>query len=265
MFGAYVELVVALFDDRAADARSLLDELLDNPPDAPDAARIVTLDDGELGLGQSERYRRFVNDDVQFLLDPVSADERAAAMAVLNPAFDLLRNGAPAVFGEYQALVRELVLVAGRGGPDGLVIGGASTFSLWGALFLNVGQLGDRLTAALSLTHESAHSHVLGLARGGRLVENDDDERYNSPLRRDPRPMEGVAHATYVLARMIYMLRSVIASGRLDTQEIDHAHDRLAQNLSAYDEGMATLLGGARFTPVGATAFEHLQLYMGRR
>jgi HEXXH motif-containing protein len=155
-------------------------------------------------------------------------------------------------------------LVTGREGFDGPVIGGASTFSLWGALFLNVDQLHDRLTAAVALAHEVAHSYLLGLTRGRPLVENDDGERYPSPLRRDPRPMDGIAHATYVLARMIYALRSLVGSGRLDARELVEARNQLQQKRAAYDRGLATVRAHARFTPAGAAAFAQLQLYMGR-
>jgi HEXXH motif-containing protein len=262
IFGAYVDLVTALFDDRTGEAQALLDELLSEDAAAAASLRIVTMDDRELGRGQTERYRRLVNDDVQFVLDPVSAAERAAAAAVLQAALDLLADGAPTVGGEIRGFFREVVLVTNT---EGRGIGGASSFALWGAVLLNTDCLGDRLTAAVALAHEAAHAHLFGLALGGRLVENSDDDRYNSPLRSDPRPMEGIAHAVYVLGRMIFTLRALIDSGALTPAETAQARDQLRVDLAAYDDGLATLLANAQFTPVGSGVFEHLRRYMDAR
>jgi HEXXH motif-containing protein len=259
IFGAYVDLVTALFDDRTGEAQALLDELLSEDPAASASLRVVTMDDGELGRGQTERYRRLVNDDVQFVLEPAPATDRAAATAVLQAAFDLLADGAPTVGGEIRGFFREVVLVTNA---EGRGIGGASSFALWGAVLLNTDCLCDRLTAAVALAHEAAHAHLFGLALGGRLVGNSDDDRYSSPLRSDPRPMEGIAHAVYVLGRMIFTLRALIESGALTPSETAQARDQLRADLAGYDDGLATLLAHAQFTPAGAGALEHLRRYM---
>jgi HEXXH motif-containing protein len=258
IFGAYVELVTALFDDRIDEAKAILDELLSEDAAAA-SLRVVTIDDRELGLGQSERYRRLVNDDVEFVLEPVSGADRVAATAALQAAFDLLADGAPEAGGEFRALFREVVLVTNT---EGRGIGGASSFALWGAVLLNTDCLCDRLTGAVALAHEAAHAHLFGLALGGRLVENSDDERYLSPLRSDPRPMEGIVHAVYVLGRMILTLRALLDSEALTPAETSQARDQLRVDLAAYDDGLATLRTGARFTPAGAGAFADLRRYM---
>ena len=261
LFGAYVDLVLALFDDREDDARALAAELLGAVPFPRESGLVVTLDDGELGRGQAERYARLFIDDLAFDLRPVAGAARAAAEARLAAAFDLLMRGAPDVLAEMRVLVRQVVLVEVAVRPDRIAFGGASTFSLWGALAINADRLGDRLEAAVSLAHEAAHSLLFGLTLGGRLVENDDDQRYPSPLRQDLRPLEGVAHATFVTARMIHTLRALIASGVLTADETALARDRLTTNDDACARGLATVLAHARFTPAGAATFEALRGY----
>jgi HEXXH motif-containing protein len=64
------------------------------------------------------------------------------------------------------------------------------------------------------LTHEAAHSLLLGYTLGAPLVESDPAERFSSPLREDLRPMDGIVHATYVLARMHYIIASSVCSRR---------------------------------------------------
>ncbi|MFI4933216.1 MAG: aKG-HExxH-type peptide beta-hydroxylase [Caulobacterales bacterium] len=264
VFGVYVDLVLALFEERLADGQSLLTELLDTSSKAG-PLRVVNLDDRQLGTGQSARYRRLVGCDILAEINPVEGEAFAEAAELVTAAMELLRDGAPEVLAEFRALIRELVLISVARGTDGLLVGGASTFSLWGAQILNADRLCDRLTTAVSLAHETAHTYLFGLARGGRLVDNDDDERHASPLRREPRPMEGVAHATFVLARMIYVLEALIGSGRLRPEEVPQAHNQLRHSQEAFDDGLATVLAHARFTPAGAAAFAQVQRYMHAR
>ena len=265
LFGAYVELVLAIFAERDAAAESLMEETLTRWAEWPCSAHFVTLDDRDLGRGQSERYRRLLAEEIGCPLEPVADEALAAAAMQLEAAISLLRDAVPDVAAELGALVRQIVLVAPGESADGVVFGGASTFSLWGALVLNADRLGDRLEVAVQLAHETAHCHLFGLALGGRLVENDDADRHPSPLRRDLRPMEGVAHATYVTARMIYALDALIASGRLDADETTRAGAQLDRNEKAYTDGLKTVLAEAQFTTAGAAAFDGLRRFTEAR
>ena len=154
LFGAYVELVLALFAERDDEARALLDELSGSWQAQSESLRIITLDDRDLGQGRAMRYRRLLSDDIACEIEPLGPGAHAGAAEGLAQALDLLRAGAPDVFCELRALVTEIVLVAQGDGPQGFVFAGASTFSLWGALVLNADRFGDRLDVAVSLAHE---------------------------------------------------------------------------------------------------------------
>lgn len=262
LFGCYFELVLALFDEREDEAAALVDELLQLPAPESAALRILTLDDHDLGPGQSDRYRRLLRADIGGDIQPLAADRRGEAIACLSEALDLIRRAAPAFFGEFLGLIREIVAAAPEAGARGFTFGGASAFSLWGALVLNADGFGDRLDVAVSLAHEAAHTLLFGLALGGTLTENDLAERYRSPLREDLRPMEGVAHATFVTARMIYVLEALIGSGLLSSAETLRAREELAVNQRACKDGLATVFTDARFTPAGAATFENLRRYI---
>jgi HEXXH motif-containing protein len=262
VFGAYVDLVLALIEERASDSQPLIDDILALPAPAPDGLRTLDLTDEALGAGQAVRYARLLIDDVGLTLAPVPEPARAQTRADLQAGLALLEAGAPEVLAEVRALVREIILVTATTSADGTTFDGASTFSLWGAMALNADRLGDRLTTAVAVAHEAAHNLLFGLALGGRLTENDDDERHPSPLRPDPRPMEGVAHAVYVMARMIYTLRALLASGVLKPEETDRARVRLNQYLTAHADSLALVMAHARFTPAGAAAFDAMRAAM---
>jgi HEXXH motif-containing protein len=262
LFGLYFELVLALFGRRGDEAETLAGELLRYPARKSRTLRIVTLADRDPDLGQSQRYQRLLRADVGGDIQPLSREQCDAAAVRLTQALDLLRLAAPALFAELRGLVREIVLAAPERGARGFEFGGASAFSLWGALVLNADGFGGRLDIAVSLAHEAAHTLLFGLALGGALTGNDPAERHRSPLRQDPRPMEGVAHATFVIARMIYALEALIASGLLTGCEAACAHEQLTANERACDDGLQIVFAHARFTPPGAAIFDGLRRYM---
>ena len=63
VFGAYTELVEAVFSDDIDMASRIAAELCAPNFGCVDKLRIVTLDDVHLGVGQTARYRRLVDDD----------------------------------------------------------------------------------------------------------------------------------------------------------------------------------------------------------
>lgn len=135
-------------------------------------------------------------------------------------------------------------------------------FLAWGAVLLNVDEMPDRLTMAETLAHETGHNLLSGFTGGRPLVENDPAERYDSPLRLDPRPMDGIVHATYVLARMHYCLERLLQSGLLSDQEGVTATAAIAQRRRAFGAGLDVVDRHARFTPIGRAAFEPARQYM---
>jgi HEXXH motif-containing protein len=52
------------------------------------------------------------------------------------------------------------------------------------------------------LVHEASHLLLFGLVGGKALSRNDPAARYASPLRRDPRPIDGIFHAAFVATRV---------------------------------------------------------------
>jgi HEXXH motif-containing protein len=133
---------------------------------------------------------------------------------------------------------------------------------LWGALFLNAGMHPDRVSMAEGLTHEAAHGLLFGYTLGAPLVDNDASERFASPLREDPRPMDGIVHATYVLARMHYCIERLLASQILSAAERDRLEAAKLRRRADYLQGMEIVSAHARFTAVGRALFEGAQTYM---
>jgi HEXXH motif-containing protein len=116
---------------------------------------------------------------------------------------------------------------------------------------------------AEALSHECAHCLLHAFTWAEPLVENEPSERYPSPLRRDARPMEGVVHATYVLARMHHCIERLLACGLLDAEERSRATAALSDHVRGFADGLGTIEAHARFTirgaPIFASAREHMR------
>ena len=112
------------------------------------------------------------------------------------------------------------------------------------------------------LTHESAHAYLFSLSLGDSFVDNPDDELHASPLRPDPRPLDGTFHATYVSARMHYAHSHVIESGVLSESEESEARNALAASRAAFSDGLKTLNDYASLTPLGRRVMDAARSYM---
>ena len=124
---------------------------------------------------------------------------------MIAQARDLVAQSCPDLLVKIDTFAKQIILATGR--PGGTVSWGAATVFLWGAILLNPVTINDPLCMVEALAHETAHALLYGLTGGAELTTNGSDERYPSPLRADLRPIEGIAHAAFVLARMVFALR----------------------------------------------------------
>jgi HEXXH motif-containing protein len=265
VFGVYSDLIDAIYADDTARAEQVFRTLMQLEPAAPaDGLRMVTLDEATLGTDQPERYIRLASDETAapMPLEPVDADALRSASVLARSTLSLLEDAAPALAAELRNLIREIVFVKSEDDEGQQVFHGASTFYLWGAMFLNAVRHANRIELARGMAHESAHSLLFGFTFGAPLVENPPDERYASPVRTDPRPMDGVVHATFVLARMEYCIQKLLRSGRLTDEERSSALKASLQQQQKYRGGAEVVARHARFTPIGAAVMKAADDYM---
>jgi HEXXH motif-containing protein len=266
VFALYSDLVEAIRSEDEAAFFSTMAAFATLDCEASDEVRAVTITEGHLGPGMVDRFIRHLDDDpaTPLVIAPLSTEELASARRRLAETWVLLDSAAPELGGEIRRLVRDIVFVASEPGPGELVFHGASTFYLWGALFLNVRRHPDRVTMAEGLSHEAAHGLLHGYTLGTPLVENDPSERFPSPLREDLRPMDGIVHATYVLARMHYCVERLLSSEALTETERKQLDAAKARRRTDYLDGLQTIVSHARFTPLGGAIFVGAQNYMSK-
>jgi len=256
----YSELVGAIFDEDEAAVQALL-EALHHP--APKSA-VVTLSDDGLGAGLAAPYAKQIHDDRGYGVQAraLDADALAKSAGRIEQAKAQLRAMAPDFADEVDVLARQIVLVR-MASRHGLVFHGAANFYAWGAIYLNADAHADALSLMEGLVHETGHALLFGLSFGKPLALNEASEEFTSPLRDDPRPMDGLVHAAYVLARMAYAHSLFSASDRLDPAQRAEARRRQARCVADFKEGYDTIQRHGRLTPLGQTAMAEAYFTVG--
>ncbi len=251
----YSDLVLAIANqDESAVVAALAAAAALETIESDGPCRVVTLSDTDLGPGMAASYIRHSDDDPEVTLDLVAVERErlAAAESALGMVRERIAAADPDLAGEIGALVREVVFAANGGrGPN---FDGVTTFYLWGANVLNVEAADDLTALAEGLVHEAAHTLLLGKSHGHPLVSNPLDERFESPLRPDPRPMEGIVHANFVVARLHYLAGRILdGSERAARQAEQQALFRAADEM---------ITSRAAFTPTGEAIYRATRDYM---
>ncbi len=254
VFGRYYDLVFAIEDRRYDEAGALFREIVDLASERPHFAVLpFTLE--ALGA-EKERYARLLSLETGLpaSLAAPEPDEWLRFEESVAAALTLIEEADAALASELRALVIQIVGAGppAQNGGRGFG-GGASSFMLWGAVTLNVLQHSTPLDMVSGLTHEAAHQLLFGLSLDEPLVENAIGERYGSPLRKDPRPMDGVFHATFVCARMHYAYTRLkeAAKGTLSRKDRDLIEQRLHDYQTKFLDGLDTVQRFGRMTPNG--------------
>ena len=258
IFGAYYDLVIAAEAGDLASAADLAREIVDMPA----AVELTVAAIQDRPPRETARYRRlFLEGEGIEAADPDDAMV-AECRNRISAAFALLDRGFPAMAAEIRALLRHIVLAAGPEDPKALTFDGASSFMLWGAILFNTRGQTTVVDTAQALAHESGHNLLFGHCTDGSLIENDDDELFSSPLRTDPRPMDGIVHATFVIARMHQTLARLLEAGLLGGRDREAAERDLEVHRRNFEAGDETIRAGARLTAIGEAAIGAARAYM---
>lgn len=261
-FGLYYEATSALIDGDTGAALALLAELGAEQPLAASALRIVTLDEAATPVNVA-RYQRLMDSDplIHFGFCQPREAIATSARALVAAAVQRLHRIDPMLAGEFEALVRELILVVGESDVEYQFAGGSS-YMLWGALFLNAEHHTSEVAVIEALAHESAHSLLFGFCHDEPLVNNADDELFASPLRVDPRPMDGIYHATYVSARMHRVLSVLLESGDLSDEEAASVRTARDEDEDHFFAGLGVVREHALLTDTGRALMAEAEAYM---
>jgi len=261
LFARYLDLVGAIRGEAWSDVEPLLSQIAEL---TRGEASFAIAPFSREGIGKD--YQRFP--EILFTKDygtqpmlEVSAAEFEKVRDHLVSGLDLVSRIDPQLRHEIKSLwVRIFV---GGSNPDagGRAFAGVTSFLLWGATFLNTRYYDSFEKAVEFLVHESTHSLLFALSCEEPLVLNRLDERYQSPLRTDPRPMDGIFHATLVSARIACFMNAWLESG--GQQEATLLKRRRDASARAFNDGEHTILQHARLSDLAENLLEQAQEAVG--
>ena len=264
-FGGYYQLAVSLLDDRpdVAERIAALERFT-----AP-RSELSFKDLSAEGLGDPTLLSLYLGalnsgDEMGFAFLPPTPEQSRATQESVMRGLALMRRTAPDLAGEFEALVIEILLAAASEEPGAARFDGASSYQLWGALALSVDDAKSDLEMMETLAHEAGHSFLFGMTVDEPLVHNHDADLYQSPLRVDPRPMDGIYHATFVSARMHYAMRQARHSGLLDERSLDECDRYLEASAKSFASGHSVVASEGNLSETGRRLMEDAARYMDR-
>ncbi len=260
LFCRYYEATQAILEDRLELAEQEIDALV-NLSRAPSQRQFFGLNHVE--YPHHEKYRSLLLEDCDGKIGICEPDP--AQIDAFRKRFDaglaLAAQHVPALLGEFNALVREVICIA----PDptkSSQIDGGSHYRLWGALFLNSAFHPNDVAIVEVIAHESAHSLLFGHCIDEALVTNPEDATYASPLRSDLRPMDGIYHATFVSARMHWAMSKLVESPGIDDERRELARKAAALDVENFWQGLDVLHTHGELTETGAYLLSGAEQYM---
>ena len=259
LFGAYYDLVLAVERDEIAEARGFAREIIERLDTPSPRAWVASL--ASRSASDEDRYQRLLLPDDIPAFEPKPAEFTSASERIVE-AMDLLERGFPEMAAEIRELLFEVVVAAGPTEPGMMTFDGSSSYMLWGAIMLNATGQSSVLETAQALAHESGHNLLFGQCVNGPLVENGSEESFAHPLRQDPRPMDGVFHAAYVIARMHQTVERLLESGVLDEEQTEAARKDLGLLRRNFEEADSVVRSGGRLTPLGRHAIEAARVHL---
>jgi hypothetical protein len=159
--------------------------------------------------------------------------------------FEILQRSFSDFFKESQELISEVLVMNAEG------LKGGSSFDLFGMIYVSYLYKWKKTTEILDLiTHEQAHLYVYLLNKDDPLVLNP-REMYESPLRKEKRPLMGVYHASFVLARICHVLSKALDLNEIPEEEKDYCKELLDYYQKRCKVGLEIIQTHAKMTPLG--------------
>ncbi|ROU04000.1 aKG-HExxH-type peptide beta-hydroxylase [Histidinibacterium lentulum] len=262
VFAAHAALLRAAETDRAdlfARDSAALAALPEGEHHAPEAPVMALLHERALSPAACEFLKRAFLDDIGLTADLVGPSEEEADRAadLVGLALSGFGQALPERHAEFSALVCMIVLA--KPGPEAdRGFGGATVFDAFGAVLVNVEALKSPARTLMTLVHEAAHQQLFLCHLDDPVLLNDAEPRHVSPLRKEPRPMEGVFHAAWVSAKMALVADAMLRSGNSPQWVAELAAYR-ESSIAAVQDALPTIEAGAEFTPLGAELFRELR------
>lgn len=266
MFSLHFKLLEAIEADRLDEAEALVGRILALAPAKPGI--VFTSLGPEEFPWDADIIAGYFSAEPDSLFRYVAPDPALlpARKTQLADTLELMRRTVPGLAEEIEELATTVILARGilKADEEAPIepFQGASALRAFGAIMFDATPDPTLVECAAYLVHEQAHNVLFALSPMDGVVTNPDAERFTSPLRDDPRPLEGIHHATFVLARIVYAMQAMIDSGLLEAADRALAAEIAATNRPLFFDGLETLRRHGDMTEPGEAALGAAETYM---
>lgn len=251
-YSAYFALVRSIQVGDTDSVQELVAALSQSRRPANAGITLRMLNEGEFGRpGLKEVRRHFASPSltsVQMGAVPTRAERRMTQR--LLDALKLIREMAPRAWLDVSRITTEIIAAYGRS-RGFMTFDGCSSLERYGSILVNMRRRRTPLVLAETLVHESAHSLLFALSCNDFRVLNPPTELHKSPLRIDPRPLDGIFHAVFVLARMHGFLAEVALNPKTSMIMRKEALKVIGERRKNFLDGHSVLAEHAKLTEIG--------------
>ena len=222
LFGRYFDLVLNLTENSTDEAIKLLDEIVQLAEKIP-SQKSLRYSPDELG-DDNERYARLIDigsENPGFMATP-DKDTWSSFSQLMPQALQLIEQADTRLSDEMHGMVSQVVAAVPKPELGARDFGAASSMMLWGAILVNVHRHETVTKLAEGLVHETTHHLLFAMSKDEPLVVNEINDSFDSPLRLDPRPMDGVYHAAFVCARLVYFYDCMLKLDLFDQNQLNN-------------------------------------------
>jgi HEXXH motif-containing protein len=175
---------------------------------------------------------------------PLTDEQFNTMKKTIEEGYQILHRVAPELYDEAQELTSQILFINSPGLKAG------SSFDFFGLYYCDFNHYWRKKTGLMDLiAHEQGHLYLHLLNNFDPLVINAHEVSF-SPVRRANRPMMGVYHATFVLARMIYVVEKALEAGEIPAEEEGYCQEQIKMFREGFEDGMQTIASTAELTPL---------------
>lgn len=181
-------------------------------------------------------------------INPVFQSQLDEHRTEVTGALSLLDESEPQHLSSIKAMVNEVKLFDGS-------VRGFTEMEMLGDIFIRISHPTNnpKLYYLEHLVHEAAHVQLFSLQNYDPLILNDSNELFVAPIRVQQRPMQGIFHACFVLARMLRAFR-LLEPYTIGDMEYER-RTFLSRIEGWYETAFTTVEKNAKFTDTGRAFF----------
>lgn len=184
---------------------------------------------------------------------PEDREAVGRSLEAIQFAMTAINRVAPELYDEISRMITDIVII------DSTKTNAASTFSAFGVIVLKFLKPHQTWTTYVEhIVHEAAHHLLFAIFSQYEVFAESTDRRFKSPLRSEPRPLDAIFHATFVLCRVIYILKKMCDSSLYPDfrRTAEYTYHNPADLIDQFLEGHDTLDKNAVLTKFGELFLE---------